>query len=166
MRPLNPDARVRPGADLVVASGPGLPQGLVISAAELQERFSRASGPGGQGVNTTDSRVELVFRPAASAAIEALPAAARQRILTALAPRLVSGQVVLVASEHRSQRQNRVVARERLTDLLREAAAPPPAPRRPTKPTRGAQGRRLEAKHQRGQTKARRQEGRRASPED
>lgn len=140
-----------PGSDLVVPSGPGIPQGLVVPAAELVERFSRSSGPGGQSVNTTDSRVELEYDVAASAA---LTDTQRQRVLSRLGPRLVGGRVVVDASEHRSQHPNRVAARERMADLLRDALAPPPPPRRPTKPTKGSQRRRLEAKKQRGQTKA------------
>lgn len=143
-----------PGADLVVPPGPGLPQGMTIPAGELTERFSRSSGPGGQGVNTTDSRVELVFRPEASVAFAGLSEARRQRLVRALGPHLVGDQLVIVASEHRAQRRNRVAARERLVDLLRSSAAPPPPPRRPTKPTRGSQRRRLAAKTRRGQTKA------------
>jgi len=153
----------QPGSDLIVPSGPGLPAGLVIPAGELLERFSRASGPGGQGVNTTDSRVELVFRPAISTGVATLTEATRARLLRRLADRLVGDQLVIVASEHRSQRQNRVAARSRLVELLREAAAPPPPPRRATRPSRGSQGRRLQAKHERGQTKAARG---RVSPED
>ena len=141
----------RPGEDLAVAPGPGLPQGLVLPGAELVERFSRSSGPGGQSVNTTDSRVELVFDVASSTA---LSDAQRRRVLTRLAGQLVDGTVVMVASEHRSQHRNRVAARERLADLLRRALAPPPPSRRPTKPTRGSQRRRLKAKKERGATKA------------
>jgi len=141
----------RPGEDLAVAPGPGLPQGLVLPGAELVERFSRSSGPGGQSVNTTDSRVELVFDVASSTA---LSDAQRRRVLTRLAGQLVDGTVVMVASEHRSQHRNRVAARERLADLLRRALAPPPPSRRPTKPTRGSQRRRLQAKKERGATKA------------
>lgn len=109
-------------------AGPGLRAGLVIPASELTERFSRSSGPGGQGVNTTDSRVELLFRPATSTAVLALPEAARHRLLAALAPRLTGDEVAIAASEHRSQRRNRAAARERLVALLRDAAAPPPPP--------------------------------------
>ncbi len=141
----------RPGEDLVVPPGPGLPEGLVIPAAELVERFSRSSGPGGQSVNTADSRVELEYDVAASAA---LSDAQRARAVSALAGRLVEGRLVVDASEHRSQHRNRVAARERLADLLRDALAPPPPPRRPTKPTKGSQRRRLKAKKERGQTKA------------
>ena len=141
----------RPGEDLAVAPGPGLPQGLVLPGAELVERFSRSSGPGGQSVNTTDSRVELVFDVASSTA---LSDPQRRRARTRLAGQLVDGTVVTVASEHRSQHRNRVAARERLADLLRRSLAPPPPSRRPTKPTRGSQRRRLKAKKERGATKA------------
>ncbi len=146
--------RTHPGSDLVVPAGPGLRSGMVIPAGELVERFSRASGPGGQGVNTTDSRVELVFRPATSTAVAALSPTTRDRVLERLSDRLVGDQLVLVASEHRSQRQNRVAARTRLVELLREGAAPPPPPRRATRRTLGSQRRRLETKHQRGRTKS------------
>lgn len=140
-----------PGSDLRVPSGPGAPDGLVIPAEELVERFSRSSGPGGQSVNTTDSRVELEYDVARSAA---LTPTQRSRALRALAARLTSGRVVVVASEHRSQHRNRVAARDRLADLLRAAVSPPPPPRRPTRPSRSSQRRRVEAKRQRGQTKA------------
>jgi ribosome-associated protein len=140
-----------PGRDLVVPPGPGLPDGLVVPAAELVERFSRSSGPGGQSVNTTDSRVELEYDVAASAA---LTDAQRRRALRRLDARLVDGRLVVDASEHRSQHRNRVAARERLADLLRTALAPPSPPRRPTSPTRGSQRRRLEAKRQRAETKS------------
>jgi ribosome-associated protein len=141
----------RPGGDLTVAPGPGVPDGLTVPAAELLERFSRSPGPGGQSVNTADSRVELVFDVARSTV---LTEGQRRRALARLAGQLVDGSVVVVASEHRSQHRNRVAARERLADLLRTALAPPPPPRRATKPTRGSQRRRLEAKRQRGRTKA------------
>ena len=146
--------RPRPGAALSVPPGPGLRRGLVVDPGELVERFSRSSGPGGQGVNTTDSRVELDFDPGTSQALAALPEATRERMLDRLAPRLVGGRLLVVASEHRSQRQNRVVARQRLVALLRDAAAPDSPPRRPTRPTRGSQRRRVEAKKRRGQLKA------------
>jgi len=150
--------RPRPGTALSVPAGPGLSRGMVIDAAELVERFSRSSGPGGQGVNTTDSRVELDFDPSSSRAVAALPVTTRERMLDRLAPKLVGGRLVVVASEHRSQRQNRVVARQRLATMLRDAAAPDPPTRRPTRPTRGSQRRRVDAKKRRGQLKA----GRRA----
>lgn len=129
--------------DLVVS------RALVIRGAELAERFSRSSGPGGQGVNTADTRVELVW----TAAGAGWPDAVRRRVLDRLADRLVDGTVVVVASEHRTQLANRRAARERLAALVREAAAPPPPTRRPTRPTRGSQRRRLEAKTRRGEVK-------------
>ena len=140
-----------PGDDLRVAPGPGLPRGLVIPAHELVERFSRSAGPGGQGVNTTDSRVELVFDVEASSAFTA---AQRSRLEDQLTGRLADGRIAIAASEHRSQLRNRAAARERLAALLREALAPPPPPRRPTRPTRGSQRRRLEAKRRRGDVKS------------
>jgi ribosome-associated protein len=126
---------------------------LVIGAAELSWRFSRSSGPGGQNVNTTDSRVELVFDLAASAA---LPPALQARALRRLEGKLVEGCVVIAASEHRSQWQNRVAAQRRLVELLQEAIKPPPPPRRATRPTRGSVQRRLAAKKQRGAIKGQR----------
>ena len=123
---------------------------LVIPASELGWRFSRASGPGGQGVNTTDSRVELVFDLAAS---PALPEPLRQRALARLQGRLTAGVLVVVAAEHRSQWLNRQAAQKRLAELLRQAIEPPPPPRRRTKPTRGSQERRLAAKNRRGAIK-------------
>jgi ribosome-associated protein len=140
-----------PGRDLEITPGPGLPSGLVIPAAELVERFSRSSGPGGQSVNTADSRVELEYDVAASTVLSETQ---RARALANLASRLVEGKLVIDASEHRSQHRNRVAARERLADLLRAALAPPPPPRRPTRPSRRARQRRLDAKRQRGETKA------------
>jgi ribosome-associated protein len=134
--------------DLVVNSSWTLP------AAELSERFSRSSGPGGQGVNTTDSRVELSVDLVAS---PSLPERLRERVLGALAGRLVDGVLTVTASEHRAQLDNRRAARERMAALLREAAAPPAAPRRPTRPTRGSKERRLAGKKRRGEIKRGRQ---------
>jgi ribosome-associated protein len=133
--------------DLHVPAGPGLPEGLVVPAAELVERFSRSPGPGGQSVNTTDSRVELEWDVASSTA---LTDTQRARALR----RWPSGTVSIAASEHRSQHRNRVAARERLAELLRSALAPPPPPRRPTKPSRGSKERRLKAKKERASTKS------------
>lgn len=123
---------------------------LVVPEAELSWRFSRSSGPGGQGVNTTDSRAELSFDVARSPSLSAL---LRGRALERLAGRLVDGVLTVAASEHRSQLQNREAAEQRLVTLLREAVAPPPAPRRPTRPSRGAKERRLQEKKQRGEIK-------------
>jgi ribosome-associated protein len=137
--------------DLRLPPGRGLPNGLLIPAGELLERFSRSSGPGGQGVNTTDSRVELSFDLAAS---DAFTEQQRSRALAALSGRLLDGVLTVTAAEHRSQLQNRQAARDRLGRLLAEAVAPPPPPRRATKPSRAARQRRLDVKKQRGQLKA------------
>jgi len=130
--------------DLVVTST------LRIPARELQWRFSRSSGPGGQGVNTTDSRVELLWDAAGS---PSLPEAVRERALARLAPRSVDGVVSVVAAQFRSQRRNRDAASARLAALVREAVAPPPATRRATRPSRASQRRRVEQKRRRGETK-------------
>lgn len=127
-----------------------------IPAEELRWRFSRSSGPGGQGVNTTDSRVELSWDLAASAALgETL----RERALERLAGRLVDGVVTIAASQYRSQLRNREAARARLAVLVRSAIAPPPPTRRPTRPSRGAQRRRLEDKSRRSEVKRLRRPG-------
>jgi ribosome-associated protein len=140
--------------DLVVPPGPGVPGGLTVPGTELVERFSRSSGPGGQGVNTADSRVEVELD---LLSVPRLSTTQRARALRALANRLVDGRLlVVVASEHRNQRRNRVAARERMAGLLREALAPPPPARRPTRPTPGSRERRLAAKRRRAETKARR----------
>jgi ribosome-associated protein len=123
---------------------------LVLPERELHWRFSRASGPGGQGVNTTDSRVELSFDLARS---PSLPEPLRERALRRLNTRLVDGVLTVVAAEHRSQLRNREAARERLAATLREAMRPDPPPRRPTRPTVGAARRRLEAKARRSAVK-------------
>lgn len=124
---------------------------VVLREPELRWRFSRSSGPGGQSVNTTDSRAELTVDLAASPAFSE---AQRARVLAALADRLVDGRLTVVASEHRSQLRNRRAAAERLAQILREALAPPPPRRRPTKPSRGARRRRAQAKSHRSETKA------------
>ncbi|MGH3262974.1 MAG: alternative ribosome rescue aminoacyl-tRNA hydrolase ArfB [Trebonia sp.] len=123
---------------------------LVIPAGELRERFSRSSGPGGQSVNTTDSRVELSFDVARS---PSLPERERQRAVGRLAARLADGVVTVAAETERSQLMNRDAARARMAALLREAIAPPPPPRVPTTPSRGARERRLTDKRRRAQTK-------------
>jgi ribosome-associated protein len=123
---------------------------LVLPASELRERFSRSGGPGGQGVNTADSRVELSFDLAASPSV---PEHLKSRMLDRLEGRLVDGVLTIAASEHRAQLQNRAAARERLAAILRAAAAPPPPMRRPTKPTKGSQERRIASKKRRADTK-------------
>lgn len=121
-----------------------------IPERDLTWRFSRSSGPGGQGVNTADSRVELIFDLANS---EVFPPALHQRAMQRLAGRLIDGTVVVVASDNRAQLRNRQAAAERLAAILAEAIAPPPKPRRPTRPTKGSTERRLDEKTQRSQTK-------------
>jgi ribosome-associated protein len=138
-----------PSGDLPVTGS------LVVPAAALRWRFSRSSGPGGQGVNTADSRVEL------SVDVLDLPGLGdpqRERLTARLAPRLVDGVLTVVASEHRQQLRNRQAARDRLAAVLRAALAPPPAARRRTTPTRGSQERRIQAKKQRGQLKRQRRD--------
>ena len=127
---------------------------VTIPASELAWRFSRASGAGGQHVNTTDSRVELSWDLAASSALDEQQRARARRRLGAS---LVDGVLTVTASERRSQLRNREAAAERLAALVAGAIEPPPPPRRPTKPSRGSQQRRLDSKKRRGETKRLRQ---------
>jgi len=123
---------------------------LVIPAAELSWRFSRSSGPGGQSVNTADSRVELSWDVAAS---EVLSPVLRERALDRLAGRLVAGVLTVAAAEHRAQLRNREAARARLAALVAQAIAPPPRQRRPSRPSRSAVERGIAAKKRRSQVK-------------
>jgi ribosome-associated protein len=133
---------------------------LVIPDSELRERFSHSSGPGGQSVNTADSRVELSFDVENSAV---LPAWARDRVLDRLAGRLAGGVLTVTAAEQRGQLANRRAARARLAALLRAAVAPPRPPRIPTRPGRAANERRLADKRSRAAVKReRRYDGRNA----
>jgi len=142
--------------DLRVLPGPGTPHGIRIPSSELVEQFSHASGPGGQGVNTTDSRVQLSLDIGVTSALNETQ---RRRALASLGTRLVGTVLTVTAAEHRSQRRNRVAARERLGLLLREALTPEVI-RRTTRPTQGSKRRRLEGKRQRAETKqARRRPG-------
>jgi ribosome-associated protein len=127
---------------------------LTIPASELGWRFSRSSGPGGQHVNTSDSRVELSWNVADSVAISDDQ---RMLLVTRLGRRLVAGVITVTASERRSQLRNREIALAKLADLLAAGLAPDAAPRRPTKPTRGSGRRHLAAKQQRSATKRQRQ---------
>jgi len=130
--------------------------GVVIPGHELTVRTSRASGPGGQGVNTTDSRVELRWDVAGSTALDD---AQRARVIERLAARLTAdGVLVLHAEEHRSQHRNRDAARTRLRELV-AAALVPPRPRRPTRRTRASVERRLVEKRRRGERKRSRGKG-------
>jgi ribosome-associated protein len=127
---------------------------LVIPASELAMRFSRSSGPGGQSVNTTDSRVELSFDVAGS---QVLPPWAKSRALERLGSRLAGGVLTVASSGERSQLMNRQEARARLAALLREAIAPPRRSRVATKPSKSARERRLQDKHRRSYAKRNRQ---------
>lgn len=120
-------------------------RGHVIPDADLTWHFSRSSGPGGQHVNTTDTRVQLSFDLAGS---DAFPDPVKQRLIARLGDR-----VVVVASEYRSQLRNRRAAEDRLAELLEEAMRPPPPRRVPTKPSKGSQQRRIHHKKKRGETK-------------
>jgi ribosome-associated protein len=126
---------------------------VAVPRSELTWRFSRSSGPGGQSVNTADSRAELRFDLAATGA---LPEYLKARALDRLGPRLVDGVLVVTASEHRSQLQNRRAAEARLIALLADGLAPPARTRRKTRPSRGAVQARLDAKRRRSQTKRQR----------
>jgi ribosome-associated protein len=132
---------------------------LTIPAAELAWRFSRAGGPGGQGVNTTDSRVELSWDLAGSAL---LPPMLKERAAERLGHRLVQGVLTVTASEHRSQLRNREAAAARLAGLIASAIAAPPRVRRETRPSKGSVERRIAAKKRRGETKR----NRRSDPSD
>jgi ribosome-associated protein len=116
-----------------------------IPDADLTWRFSRSSGPGGQYVNTADTRVQLSFDLAGS---DAFPGELKQQLLARL-----GDQVVIVASEHRSQLRNRRAAGDRLAELLEEAMEPPPPPRIRTRPSKASQQRRIDGKKKRGETK-------------
>lgn len=146
--------RIAPSGDLHVPRGPGLPGGLTIPDRELDERFSHGSGPGGQSVNTADSRVELRWSVEAS---PTLTDEQRGRLLDRL-----GSVAVVVAREHRSQARNRVAARTRLTYRI-AAAMIPDAVRHATRPSRRARAARVDAKRRRGQLKANR---RRVEPSD
>ena len=125
-------------------------RGTTIPPDELSWRFSRSTGPGGQSVNTTDSRAELSYDLANSTV---LPPVYQERALRALASRLADGVLTVTASESRSQLRNREAAAERMSVLLTDATAPPPPPRRPTKPSRAARERRLADKRRNAQIK-------------
>jgi ribosome-associated protein len=126
---------------------------LTIPASELRWRFSRSSGPGGQHVNTSDTRVQLTWIAAESTAVSEEQ---RTRIVDRLARSSPSGAVTVTVSEQRSQLRNRETALEALREIVEAAIAPPPAPRRATRPTRGSERRRVASKQQRSATKRQR----------
>lgn len=134
-----------PTADVVVNDW------FTIPGKELQWRFSRSSGPGGQSVNTSDSRVELRWDPRTSAVVSGI---AKDRL---------RAEFVVISSEHRSQLQNRHAARHRLAQRVASALAGPRKRRRRTKPTGASVTRRLDAKRKRSAIKASR---RRPGPQD
>ncbi|KAD3720555.1 alternative ribosome rescue aminoacyl-tRNA hydrolase ArfB [Arthrobacter yangruifuii] len=134
--------------DLVVSPA------LTIPAAELEWRFSRSSGPGGQHVNTSDSRAAVSWNVAGSSVLSEQQ---RLMLLHRLKHRLIAGVLTVTASEQRSQLRNREIALAKLAALVSEGLAPGPARRRRTKPTRGSTYRRLDAKKQRSATKQQRQ---------
>ena len=132
-------------------TGPLVVSSVVVPEHELRWRFSRSGGPGGQAVNTADSRVELSYDVSTSTA---LSQAQRERVRRRLAHRLAGGVVTVTASEFRSQLRNREAARARLARLLEAALAPPPPRRRRTKPTRASRERRLAGKRRRSELKS------------
>lgn len=126
---------------------------LTIPGEELWFRASRAGGPGGQHVNTTASRVTLIWKLRTSAALDE---EARERLLFRLASRLTDdGELQISVTDSRSQLQNRETARQRLAELVRAARVTPKA-RRPTRPSKGSQERRIAAKKARSQALGRR----------
>lgn len=121
-----------------------------LPATELELQFSRSGGPGGQHVNTSSTRVEVVWDLAAS---PTLSEPERRRLMAALANRLDgAGRLRVVAQDERSQLRNRELAIDRLAELVRAALKPPP-PRRPTRPSRASRSERLDAKRRSGETK-------------
>lgn len=123
---------------------------ITIDESELEESFVRASGPGGQNVNKVSSAVQLRFDVRRS---PALPNAVAIRLMKLAGRRLTAdGVLIITAQTHRTQERNRAEARERLAELVREAAVPP-TPRRPTRPTLASKKRRLEEKGRRGNVK-------------
>lgn len=135
--------------DLRVPAGPGIPHGLVVPGAELSELFSRSSGPGGQHVNTSDTRVQLSLDLGSTTV---LTNEQRERALHQLSSKLSSTVLTVSSEEQRSQLRNRNAARQRLAELLREALAPP-VERRATKPSRNSRRRRVRAERRRSEIK-------------
>ena len=123
---------------------------VAIDEREVEERFVRASGPGGQNVNKVSTAVELRFDVSASS----LPSEVKARLLVLGASRVTADGVLLIDSRgHRTQARNREAARERLVELIAQAARPPRR-RKATKPRRAAREKRLEVKKLRGRVKA------------
>jgi ribosome-associated protein len=116
---------------------------------ELTWRFSRSSGPGGQHVNTTDTRVELVWSLTSTASLSSIQ---KDLVARQLRHRVSDGEITIVGSQYRSQHRNREDARVRLEELITQALVPPKA-RHATKPSRAARQRRMDQKKRRGDLK-------------
>tara|TARA_Y100001968_G_C19431884_1_gene757513 strand:+ start:553 stop:981 length:429 start_codon:yes stop_codon:yes gene_type:complete len=129
---------------------------LIIPSKELKWRFSRSSGSGGQGVNTTDSRVELIFNINSSSVIDSFQ---KKRLLESLENRILNSCLTIVVADERSQYQNRKLALERMAALLEEGLKPPPPQRLATKASRASKKRRLTSKRHRSALKKQRQKG-------
>ena len=127
---------------------------LVIPSNEIQWRFSRSSGPGGQNTNKTDSRVEIIFNIDRS---KVLTPFQKWRINNQLKRKIINGSICIIAQDKRTQYQNRQLALTKLASILRDSLKPPSKTRRATKPTRASKERRIDSKKKRGELKRKRQ---------